>query len=136
MSGPAAAARGPRPLKAFLVSLSLSTLALLLLLLSDRRVLELRRARADIRRLETQIAEKTKEQEALRASIETAEKHAFPAEKVAREELNLVGAGDLVLLYPEGSLTKRQGPLANAAAAPTPAPTPAKDPEKRPQARP
>jgi cell division protein FtsB len=126
MTASATASRGPRPLKAFLISLSLSAVALLLLLLSDRRVLELRRARADIRRLEVEIAEKTREQEALRASIEAAEKHAFPAEKTAREELNLVDPGDLVLLYPEGSLTKPEGPLARVTAVPTPAPTPGK----------
>jgi cell division protein FtsB len=124
----AAATRGPRPLKAFLVSLSLSAVALVLLLLSDQRVLELRRARADIRRLETEIAEKTREQEALRASIAAAEKDSFPAEKVAREELNLVDPGDLVLLFPEGSLTKPQGPLAAITPVPTPLPTPTKKP--------
>ncbi|HEY7368533.1 MAG TPA: septum formation initiator family protein [Thermoanaerobaculia bacterium] len=128
MTTTAAAARGPRPLKAFLVSLSLSAVALLLLLLSDSRVLELRRARADIRRLEAEIAEKTKEQEALRASIAASEKDSFPAEKVAREELNLVDPGDLVLLFPEGSLTKPQGALAAITPVPTPLPTPTKKP--------
>jgi cell division protein FtsB len=124
MTASATTSRGPRPIKAFLISLSFSAVALLLLLLSDQRVLELRRARADIKRLEAGIADKTREQEALRASIEAAEKHAFPAEKVAREELNLVDPGDLVLLYPEGSLTKPEGPLANVTALPTPSPTP------------
>ncbi len=98
--------RGPRPVTAFFVSLAVSSVLMGVLLLSDRRVLELRRARNEVQVLDRQIAERRAANENLRAAIEAAKKHEFPAERVAREELNLVGPDDVVLLYPAGSLTK------------------------------
>ena len=97
---------GPRPMTAFLVSLAVSSVVMGVLLLSDRRVLELRRARRDVVALDRQIAERRQENAELKASIEAANRHEFPAEKVAREELHLVQPDDVVLLYPEGSLTR------------------------------
>jgi cell division protein FtsB len=114
-------ARGPRPLTAFFVSLVISSVLMGVLLLSDRRVLELRRARTEVQTLDRQIAERRKENDALRVAIDGAGKHEFPAEKVAREELHLVAPDDVVLLYPPGSLTT-PAPSAASASAPTPAP--------------
>ena len=106
--------RGPRPLTAFLISLGISTVLMGVLLLSDRRVLELRRARSEVELLDRQIAERRAENEALRAAIDAANRHEFPAEQVAREELHLV---QVVLLYPPGSLTKPKAtPLPDAPA--------------------
>ncbi len=119
------APHGPRPMTAFLVSLAISSVIMGILLLSDRRVLELRRARTEVQTLDRQIAERRAENEALKASIEAASRHEFPAEKVAREELHLVQPDDVVLLYPPGSLTKPDGKPASATAAP---PTPAARP--------
>jgi len=70
--------------------------------------MELRRAKAEVRELDDRIAEEQKENERLNAAIEAANKEEFPAEKVAREELNLVHPEDVVLLYPEGILTKEK----------------------------
>src|SRR5262249_29255412 len=70
--------------------------------------LELRRARTEVRTLDRDIAAKREENERLKASIEAANRHEFPAEKVAREELHLVQPDDVVLLYPAGSLTSRR----------------------------
>jgi cell division protein FtsB len=98
--------RGPRPMFAFLVSLGISSVLMGVLLFSDRRVLELRRARTEVTILDRDIAVKKDENERLREGIEAAHRHEFPAEKVAREELHLVQPDDVVLLYPEGSLTK------------------------------
>jgi cell division protein FtsB len=100
------------------VSLAISSVLMGILLLSDRRVLELRRARAEVQALDRQIAEKRRENEQLKAAIEAANKHEFPAEKIAREELHLVQPEDVVLLYPPGSLTKPKA-TPSAAAAPT-----------------
>jgi len=97
---------GPRPMFAFLVSLGISSVLMGVLLFSDRRVLELRRARTEVRTLDRDIAAKREENERLKAAIDAANRHEFPAEKVAREELHLVQPDDVVLLYPEGSLTK------------------------------
>ena len=86
------APHGPRPMTAFFVSLAISSVLMGVLLLSDRRVLELRRARTEVKTLDRQIVERRAENEALKASIEAASRHEFPAEKVAREELHLVAA--------------------------------------------
>jgi outer membrane murein-binding lipoprotein Lpp len=107
--------REPRPLAAFFVSLGVSALLLAGLLLTDGRVMELRKARAEVRELESRIAQEQKEAARLAAAIEAANREEFPAETVAREELNLVNPEDLVLLYPTGSLS---------APKPTPGPTP------------
>ena len=104
---------------AFLVSLAISSVLMGVLLLSDRRVLELRRARTEVHTLDRQITDRRKENDALRAGIEAAQKHELPAERVAREELHLVAPDDLVLLYPPGTLTT---PAAARPAATTPAP--------------
>jgi cell division protein FtsB len=117
------APHGPRPMTAFFISLAISSVLMGVLLLSDRRVLELRRARTEVKTLDRQIVERRAENEALKASIEAASRHEFPAEKVAREELHLVQPDDVVLLYPAGSLTKPGGtPGPASAAPPTPAP--------------
>lgn len=97
--------REPRPLKAFFISLGVSALLLGGLLATDRRVLELRKAKAEVKELDRRIAEERKESVRLTSAIDAANREEFPAEKVAREELNLVHPEDLVLLYPAGSLS-------------------------------
>lgn len=109
--------RSPRPVLAFFLSLLLSSAALAFLLLSDGQVLELKKAKAEIAQLDRQIRERRRENEALRAAIDAANRHDFPAEKAAREDLHLVASDDLVLLFPDGSLS---GPKATPAAVSTP----------------
>jgi cell division protein FtsB len=127
--------RGPRPMFAFLVSLGISSVLMGVLLFSDRRVLELRRARTEVTTLDRDIAAKKEENERLREAIEAAHRHEFPAEKVAREELHLVQPDDVVLLYPEGSLTKRH-PAGAPQNLPIAAPAPATSRERTPAAAP
>jgi cell division protein FtsB len=102
---PAKPKREPRPLAAFFVSLAVSALLLGGLLATDRRVIELRKAKVDLKELDVKIAEARAENARLIAAIDAANREEFPAEKVAREELNLVDPADLVLLYPPGSLS-------------------------------
>ena len=97
--------RNPRPLAAFFISLVVSGAALAVLLFSERQTLELKKARTEIRELDRQVADRRRENEKLRAAIDAANRHDFPAEKVAREELHLVRPDDVVLLFPEGSLS-------------------------------
>ena len=121
----AGAPHGPRPMTAFFISLAISSVLMGILLLSDRRVLELRRARTEVQTLDRQIADRRRENDELKVAIEAASRHEFPAERVAREELHLVEPDDVVLLYPAGSLTKPGSASARALAAPaTPAPAP------------
>lgn len=116
MSEAPAAPASPRPLVAFFVSLGASTLVLALLLISDGRVLELKKVREEARQLDSQIEALRRENEKLRVSVDAANRRGFPLEKVAREELHLVHPDDIVLLYPEGSLSGE-----NASATITPA---------------
>ena len=115
-------ARGTRPVTAFVVSLAISSVLMGVLLLSDRRVLELRRARTEVQTLDRQIAQRRRENDSLRNALDAAARHEFPAEKVAREELHLVASDDVVLLYPPGSLTAPAAgaPTAETLAVPTP----------------
>jgi len=112
--------RSPRPIAAFFLSLAGSALVLGLLLLSDGRVLELKKARQDARELDHRIAALRRENQQLHSAIESSRRHEFPAERVAREELYLVHPEDIVLLYPEGSLS---GKKSNPEASPLPMPT-------------
>lgn len=107
--------REPRPVAAFFVSLAVSALLLGGLLATDRRVMELRKAKIELKELDHRIAEVRAENVRLTGAIQAANREEFPAEKVAREELNLVHADDLVLLYPPGSLSGEK---------PTPSATP------------
>jgi hypothetical protein len=59
----------------------------------------------ELKELDVRIAEARAESVRLTAAIEAANREEFPAEKVAREELNLVHPDDLVLLYPPGSVS-------------------------------
>jgi cell division protein FtsB len=109
--------REPRPMATFFVSLGVSALLLGMVLVTDGRVMELRRAKAEVRELDRKLENEKRENARLIAAIQAADREEFPAEKVAREELNLVHPEDVVLLYPDGSLTKDK---------PTPAPTPSR----------
>jgi hypothetical protein len=114
--------RAPRPFLTFFVSLGASSVLLGMLLLWDHKVLELRNAREEVKRLDLQIAQRAEENETLRLAIEAASRHQFPAEKAAREELHLVRPDDLVLLYPAGSLSPQAKDANSAEKKPTPRP--------------
>jgi cell division protein FtsB len=105
MRQPPAPPKTPRPVAAFFISLAGSALVLTMLVLSDGRVLELKKAREDARQLDLEIARLREQNRELRAAVDAARRHEFPAEKVAREELHLVHPEDLVLLYPDGNLS-------------------------------
>jgi len=107
MRPPPAPPKTPRPIAAFFVSLAGSALVLTMLVLSDGRVLELKKAREDAHQLDLEIARLREQNRELRAAVDAARRHEFPAEKVAREELHLVHPEDLVLLYPDGSLSEK-----------------------------
>ena len=118
--------REPKPLKAFFISLAVSALLLGALLTTDGRVLELRKAKADVKELDRKVAEERREKERLTAAIDAANREEFPAEKVAREELNLVHPEDLVLLYPSGSLSGDRTATPTPTRGPRTSPTPSR----------
>lgn len=123
MRTPSKPPSNPRPFAAFFLSLLGSAAVLGIVLLYDGRLLELKRAKAEIRQLETRINERKRENAELKAAIRAANRGELPAEKTAREELHLVQPEDVVLLYPAGSLSNRAPgaptPVAPASTAPT-----------------
>jgi hypothetical protein len=121
---PAKPPRNPRPFAAFLLSLLGSSVVLGLVLLYDGRLLELKKARAEIRRLDRQIADRKRENGELRAATRAADRGELPAETAAREELHLVHPEDVVLLYPPGNLSPKQQTPRRPGALPTPADAP------------
>lgn len=130
MRSPAKPPRNPRPFTAFFLSLLGSGIVLGLVLLYDGRVLELKKAKAEIRQLEKQIGDRKRENGELRAAIRSANRGELPAERTAREELHLVQPEDVVLLYPAGSLSGRgqatpAGPAKTTPPAAPPATAPA-----------
>src|SRR6185369_14047417 len=112
--------KNPRPVAAFFYSLAVSSVLLAAFLLYDGRALELRKARAEIRQLDSQIAARRRENGSLRASITAANRGELPAEKAAREELHLVHPEDVVLLYPQGSLSPQKPTPVATATTPSP----------------
>ena len=122
MRQPAPPPRNPRPLATFLLSLAASAVALGLFLLYDGRLLELKKAKAEIRQLDKQIADRKRENTDLRTSITAATRGQFPAEIAAREELHLVHPEDIVLLYPPGTLSPQPTPATTPPVAPSPSP--------------
>jgi cell division protein FtsB len=134
MRQPAPPPRNPRPVAAFFLSLAGSAVVLGLFLLYDGRAIELKKARAEIHQLDKQIANRKRENGALRASITAASRGELPAEKAAREELHLVHPEDVVLLYPPGALSPpKPTPVLTGPAPPTPSP-PAGERERSPLA--
>ena len=115
--------KNPRPVAAFFLSLAASAAVLGIVLLYDGRALELKKARAEIRQLDGQIAHRQKENAQLRAAIASARRGELPAEKAAREELHLVHPEDVVLLYPPGTLAPAKPTPAAPPVAPSPAAT-------------
>lgn len=116
--------REPKPFRAFFLSLAVSAVLLGALLTTDGRILELRKAKADVKELDRKIVEERKEKARLTAAIDAANREEFPAEKVAREELNLVHPEDLVLLYPPGSLSAEKKATPTPTRGPRRSPTP------------
>src|SRR5260370_8614918 len=102
---PPAPPKTPRPIAAFFVSLAGSALVLTMLVLSDGRVLELKKAREDARQLDLEIARLREQNRELRAAVDAARRHEFPAEKVPREELHLAPPADLCPSYPDPTLS-------------------------------
>jgi cell division protein FtsB len=89
---------GPRPLRAFFVSLLLSAFGLAMLLVGDRGTAEWQKAQEESRSLKSQIAALEAENSDLARRIADAETNDFQAEKHARENLGLVKPDEVVFV--------------------------------------
>ncbi len=111
--------RHVRPASYVLVSLLLSALFFGIFFVSDRGLLKLRRQREQLVRAAEEVAELEAQNKRLAAEVEALRTDPRAVEKVAREELNLVKPGEVVLVLPEG-WERRVKPPAPPAPAPTP----------------
>jgi cell division protein FtsB len=99
------------------VSALLSALVFGIFLVSDRGLLQVRKQRVQLARAQDEVAQLEAGNKRLEAEVAALKSDPNALEKVAREELNLVKPGDVVLILPDG-WEKRVKP----AAPPTPSP--------------
>lgn len=111
--------RHVRPASYIVVSLLLSALFFGIFLLSDRGLLQLRKQRRQLAKAREEVAQLEAGNRRLEAEVAALRSDPRALEKIAREELNLVKPGEVVLLLPDGWERRVRPP-----AAPTPAPTP------------
>jgi cell division protein FtsB len=110
--------RHVRPRSYVLVSLLLSALFFAIFLVSDRGLLQLRRQRAQVERVREEIAQLEADNRRLEGELAALRTDPRALEKIAREELNLVKPGEVVIVLPDG-WERRVKP-----APPVPIPTP------------
>ncbi len=111
--------RHVRPASYVLVSLLLSALFFGIVLVSDRGLLQVRKQRLQLAKARAEVAELEAGNRKLEAEVAALKGDPRAVEKIAREQLNLVRPGEVVVVLPDG-WERRVKP----AAAPTPAPTP------------
>jgi cell division protein FtsB len=96
--------RRRRPLGSrFLAAVILLLAALLVLrfLVADDGYPALLALRSDLRRMESEVADLSRENADLRRRILALRNDAYPIEKIAREELDFTAPGELIYLFPE-----------------------------------
>jgi cell division protein FtsB len=110
--------RHVRPASYVVVSLLLSALFFGIFLVSDRGLLQLRKQRLQFVKAREEVAQLEADNKRLEAEVAALRSDPRALEKIAREELNLVRPGEIVLLLPDGweRRVKRAAP-----AAPSPA---------------
>lgn len=111
--------RHVRPASYVFVSLLLSALFFGIFLVSDRGLLQLRKQRLQIAKAREEVAQLEAGNKRLEAEVAALKNDPRALEKIAREELNLVRPGEVVLLLPDGWERRVKPP-----APPVPAPTP------------
>ena len=104
MAGPAARPERPHvsPLSYVGFSLVLSVLLLVFFLAGDRGFLQVRKQRAQVSALHAEVSAIAERNEALEKEIARLTNDPAAVEKIAREDLQLVAPGDVVLVLPQG----------------------------------
>ena len=108
-----------RPASYVLVSLLLSALFFGIFLVSDRGLLKLRKQRLQIAKAREEVAQLEEDNKRLEAEVAALRTDPRALEKVAREQLNLVRPGEVVLVLPDG-WEQRVKPAAPPAPGPAP----------------
>ena len=104
VSGPAARPDRPHahPLSYVGFSLLLSVLLFVFFLAGDRGFLQVRKQKAQVAALQAEVSAIAGRNVALEKEIERLAKDPAAVEKIAREDLQLVAPGDVVLVLPPG----------------------------------
>jgi len=121
------------PASYVMVSLLFSTLVFGFFLVSEKGLLQVRRQRVELAAAQTEVAKLDAENKQLEAEVAALKSDPKAVEKIARETLNLVKPGEIVLVLPEGWRTRVRPPerapgsaasVGSAGSAPAPAPPP------------
>jgi cell division protein FtsB len=112
-------ARHVRPASVVVVSALLSLLVFGIFLVSDRGLLQVRKQRVQLAKAQEEVAQLEADTKRLAAEVAALKNDPNALEKVAREELNLVKPGEVVLVLPDG-WEKRVKPASPASATPVP----------------
>ena len=120
--GPAARPDRPqiRPASYFLVSLLFSVLVLAFFFVSGSGFLQVRRQRRQLAELQAEVTQLDVDNRKLEAEVLALRTDPKAVEKIARERLNLVRPGDVVIVLPDGWESKVRPK------APAPVPLPAR----------
>jgi cell division protein FtsB len=104
VSGPAARPERPHvhPLSYVGFSLVLSVLLFVFFLAGDRGLLQVRKQRAQVGALQAEVSAIAGRNETLEREVARMTKDPAAVEKIAREDLQLVAPGDVVLVLPPG----------------------------------
>jgi len=123
-SAPAARPDRPavKPASYFLLSLVFSALLFSLFFVGDRGFLQVRRQRAELRAAQEEVARIDAENRKLETEVAALKSDPRALEKIARERLQLVKPGEVVVVLPDG--WERRVRPETLKAAPSPAPTP------------
>jgi len=120
VTGPAARPERPHvhPLSYVGFSLVLSFLLFVFFVAGDRGFLQVRKQRAQVGALQAEITAIDERNRALEREVARMTKDPAAVEKIAREDLQLVAPGDVVLVLPHGfeeKVTPRRTPVDGAA---------------------
>lgn len=111
--------RHVRPASVILVSALFSALVFVIFLVSDHGLLQVRKQRVQLAKAREEVAQLEAGNKRLEAEVAALRTDPRALEKIAREELNLVKPGDVVLVLPDG-WQQRVKPPAPLVPAPTP----------------
>jgi cell division protein FtsB len=127
-TGPSARpdARRISPTSTFMVSLLFSALVFGFFLVSDRGFLQVRRQRLQLARMQAEVSALDADNRRLEASVAALNNDPRAVEKIAREKLNLVRPGEVVLILPEGWRTRVRPPAPRGRPDAPPAASPAR----------
>jgi cell division protein FtsB len=117
-----------KPTSYIAISLLFSVVVFGFFLVSERGLLQVRRQRLQLTIMQAQVAELDADNRKLEAEVEALKNDPMAVEKIARETLNLVKPGEIVLILPEGWQARVKPPESEATAPATATPPPVEGP--------